>query len=121
MQITLEKFCNMRYNNLTKERWSMWFFKKKNKKVEEKEVEEKNEEVKAEVKEEPEAKEEPKKASSKAKNSNTKSNKNEEKAKKGTTKHVSSKDQCLWRKGSCNRGWEWSVFRYIWTDTEDAS
>ena len=41
---------------LIKERWSMWFFKKK-KKVEEKEVEEKNEEVKAEVKEEPEAKE----------------------------------------------------------------
>ena len=93
MQITLEKFCNMWYNNLTKERWSMWFFKKKNKKVEEKEVEEKNEEVKAEVKEEPEAKEEPKKASSKAKNSNTKSNKNEEKAvKKVTTKKEEKTD-----------------------------
>lgn len=93
MQITLEKFCNMRYNNLTKERWSMWFFKKKNKKVEEKEVEEKNEEVKAEVKEEPEVNEEPKKASSKAKNSNTKTNKNEEKAvKKVATKKEEKTD-----------------------------
>lgn len=91
----------MRYNNLTKERWSMWFFKKKNKKVEEKEVEEKNEEVKAEVKEEPEAKEEPKKASSKAKNSNTKSNKNEEKAeKKVATKKEESAEKEEEKKGS---------------------
>lgn len=89
MQITLEKFCNMRYNNLTKERWSMWFFKKKNKKVEEKEVEEKNEEAVVETKQEAEVKEEAKTSSnsSKTKNSNTKSNKNEEKiAKKETSK-----------------------------------
>ena len=89
MQITLEKFCNMRYNNLTKERWSMWFFKKKNKKVEEKEVEEKNEEAVVETKQEAEVKEEAKTSSnsSKTKNSNTKSNKNEEKiAKKETLK-----------------------------------
>ncbi len=89
MQITLEKFCNMRYNNLTKERWSMWFFKKKNKKVEEKEVEEKNEEAVVETKQEAEVKKEAKTSSnsSKTKNSNTKSNKNEEKiAKKETLK-----------------------------------
>ncbi len=67
----------------------MWFFKKKNKKVEEKEVEEKNEEAVVETKQEAEVKEEAKTSSnsSKTKNSNTKSNKNEEKiAKKETSK-----------------------------------
>lgn len=67
----------------------MWFFKKKNKKVEEKEVEEKNEEAVVETKQEAEVKKEAKTSSnsSKTKNSNTKSNKNEEKiAKKETSK-----------------------------------
>lgn len=67
----------------------MWFFKKKNKKVEEKEVEEKNEEAVVETKQEAEVKKEAKTSSnsSKTKNSNTKSNKNEEKiAKKETLK-----------------------------------
>lgn len=67
MQITLEKFFNIRYNNRNKGRWNMWFFKKKNKKVEENDVKETKEEVKVEAKEEPEVKEEPKKET-KAKN-----------------------------------------------------
>ena len=76
MQITLEKFFNMRYNNRNKGRWNMWFFKKKNKKAEENDVKETKEEVKVETKAGPEVKEEPKKET---KTRSSKNNKGEEK------------------------------------------
>ena len=86
MQITLEKFFNIRYNNRNKGRWNMWFFKKKNKKVEENDVKETKEEVKVEAKAEPEIKEEPKKETK------AKTNKGEAKPVKEETKNSSKAD-----------------------------